>query len=162
MFVFESIVLEFDQHVAFEDAVVEHQVNEEMFAADEQALLPRLEAEAVAEFEQEALQLVEQGVFEMAFAHHFLRLEADEPENIRIADHLPVVLRLGLGMGEASQRVLVGGEAAALKILGGDLALEFAHRPVAAQGFGFVEAALERVIQLQQFGEMGEGEAIQQ
>jgi hypothetical protein len=50
------------------------------------------------------------------------------------------------GVGEFGQGGLVGGEAAALVILAGDLALEFAHRPVAAQGFDFVEAALERVV----------------
>ena len=48
----ECVVLEFNEHMAFEDAVVEHQINKEVVAADEQALLPRLEAEAVAQFQQ--------------------------------------------------------------------------------------------------------------
>ena len=72
----EGVVLQFDEHMALEDTVVEDQVHEEVFAADHQALLPRLEAKAVAQFEQEVLQLVEQGVLQMALAHHLPGLEA--------------------------------------------------------------------------------------
>jgi hypothetical protein len=41
--------------MAFQDAMVEDQVNEAVRIADQDPLLPRLEAEAVTEFEQELL-----------------------------------------------------------------------------------------------------------
>lgn len=44
----------------------------------------------------------------------------------------------------------------------GDLALEFAHRPVAAQGFGFVEAALEGIVEFHQLFEMAVGKTVDQ
>jgi hypothetical protein len=42
--------------------------------ADQDALLPRLETETVAQLEQKVVQLVQKLIFEMGFAHHFGRL----------------------------------------------------------------------------------------
>ena len=40
-----------------------------MFVADEDALLAGLEAEAVAQFEEEILQTIQQGIFQVGFSH---------------------------------------------------------------------------------------------
>ena len=55
-----------------------------------------------------------------------------------------------------------GGRPPSREILRGDLALEFTHRPVAAQGFDFVEQALERRVDLHQFGKVRERQSFQQ
>jgi len=109
VFVLEGIVFQFDQHVALEDAMVEDEIDEEVFAADQQAFLPGFEAEAVAEFEQEVLQPVEQRVFALAFAHHFARLEAEELEDVGVADEVAAAGRFGTGLGQPGQRGFVGG-----------------------------------------------------
>lgn len=59
VFVSELIHLEFDQHMAFEHAMIKHEVDEEGLAADEQPFLRRFEAETVAKFKQESLQLLQ-------------------------------------------------------------------------------------------------------
>ena len=53
----ELFEFQFYQHVALQDSVVEDQVDESVGIADQDALLPGLETEAVAEFEQEFLHL---------------------------------------------------------------------------------------------------------
>jgi energy-converting hydrogenase Eha subunit G len=63
--VLEGIGLEFYEDVALEDAVIEVEIDEEVFIANENALLPGLEADAVAQLEEEILKAVEQGIFEV-------------------------------------------------------------------------------------------------
>ncbi len=65
----EGIGLEFHEDMALEHAVVEDEVDEEMFVADEDALLPGLEAEAVAQLEEEILETIQQGVFQAGLGH---------------------------------------------------------------------------------------------
>ena len=88
----EAGYLEIDQHMALQDTMVEDQVDETVRIADEDAFLARLEAETVAEFDQECLQLVELRVFEMRLSHRFLRTEAQELEHVGVSN-----AELGLG-----------------------------------------------------------------
>jgi len=91
-----------------------------------------------------------------------LRAQPEKLEDIRVADDLLQALRLGLLVRQPGQCLLVGGQAAALEILRGDLALEFAHRPVAAQGLDFIEQALERLDQIDELFEVAVGQPGQQ
>lgn len=86
MFVAEGIGLEFHEDVALEDAVVEDEVDEEMFVSDEDAFLPGLEAEAVAQLEEEVLKAIQQGVFEVGLGHDITGTQSEELEDVGIAD----------------------------------------------------------------------------
>ncbi len=70
VFVAEVFQFQFNKHRAFEDTMIENQIDEVMCVADKDALLPSLETEAVAQLQQEILQFVEQLVFQIRFAHH--------------------------------------------------------------------------------------------
>ena len=69
-----------------------------MFASNEDALLPGFEAEAVAHFQEELLQAVEQGVFQVGLAHGVLGAQAEELEDVGIADDLAGQERLRCGI----------------------------------------------------------------
>ena len=56
---------QFNEYMALEYAVIEDEVDEKVLIADEDALLAGLEAETVAHFEQEVLEAVKKGVFEV-------------------------------------------------------------------------------------------------
>jgi hypothetical protein len=55
--VLKGVSLQLDEHMALEHAVVENQVHKEVFAAYDQALLPCLEAKAMAQLQQKACSL---------------------------------------------------------------------------------------------------------
>jgi hypothetical protein len=59
--------LEVDQHVAAQQTVVEHQIDEEVLLVKGEAFLPGLEQEAFAQFEQEVFDLVDDGRFQVGF-----------------------------------------------------------------------------------------------
>lgn len=86
MFVAEFIHFEFDEHVALEDAVIENDIHEATCLTNEDALLPRLEAKAVAQLQQKVLQLVEKRVFKIGLAHGLLRFQTEKLEHVGIAD----------------------------------------------------------------------------
>ena len=57
--------LEVQEHEGAREPVVEDQVDEEMLAVDRDPLLARHEGEALAQLEQELLELVDQGLLEV-------------------------------------------------------------------------------------------------
>jgi len=87
--VVEGSKLQLHQHMAFEDAVVEDEIDEAVRVSDQDALLAGLETKAVTHLQQKALQAVEQLVFEDRFGHHLGALQAQELEDVRIADDVP-------------------------------------------------------------------------
>ena len=60
----------------------------EVFASNEHALLPGFEAEAVAHFQENLLKAIKQRVFEIGLAHSLLGAEAEDLEDVWIADDL--------------------------------------------------------------------------
>ena len=66
--------------------MVEDEVDEEMFVSDEDAFLPGLEAEAVAQLEEEVLKAIQQGVFEVGLGHDITGTQSEELEDVGIAD----------------------------------------------------------------------------
>ena len=78
--------LQFHQHMAFQDAVVEDQIDEAPGSAVGDALLLRLQAEAMAQLQQEFAQMVQQGRFKIGFGHRFAGAQAEKLEDVRVAD----------------------------------------------------------------------------
>jgi len=72
--------------MTFEDAVIKHQIDEEMFIANQDTFLSGFKAEPVAQFQQEGFEFVDKLVFQMRFAHNFFGPESKKLENVRIAD----------------------------------------------------------------------------
>ena len=121
-----------------------------------------LETEAVAHFEEEVLETVEQGVFEVGLAHDIAGAEAEEFEDVGISDDLGGQEGLGLGVGGGGESGFVLREAAALVVEAIDLAAQLADGPVAANALDLVEAALGVVGELDKLCEVREGQAIDQ
>jgi hypothetical protein len=160
--VLEGIGLEFYEDVALEDTVIEDEVDEEVFVADENALLPGLETEPVAQLEEEILKAVEQGVFEVGLGHDIPRPESEELEDVGIADDVGGLERFRRLMRQGGELGLVFGKATALVVEAGDLATQLADGPVPPDTLDLVKAPLGVVGKLNEFGEMGEGEAVEQ
>ena len=95
----ELFELELDEDMAFEDAVVEHQIDETVLVADQDALLAGFEAEAVPQFKEELLEVVEKLLFEVRLAHYLSGFQAEELEDVRIAHGERRRGGLGLGLG---------------------------------------------------------------
>ena len=72
--------------MAVELAVIENQIHEVIAAPDADLLLPILEAESISQFEQELLQVVEQGGLQIVFTENLLRLEPEKFKNVGILD----------------------------------------------------------------------------
>jgi hypothetical protein len=62
--VIELADLEIDQHIAAQQAVEENQIDKEMLCIEGETLLPRFKEKAFAEFQQEMLELVDDGRFQ--------------------------------------------------------------------------------------------------
>ena len=137
----EAFELEFDQHVAFENAVIEHQVDKEMLVADQDAFLASFKAEAMTEFQQEVLQLVDELLLQMRFAHHLGRLQTEELENVRIANVQRRVL-FGRLIGQFGQFGFIVGQTGAFEVQTADLPFQLADGPVASDRFQFVKGPL--------------------
>ena len=84
--------LQIDQHVAAQQAIVEDQIDEEMFFLEGEALLPGLEEEAFAQFQQEALDLADDGGFEVGFG---IAAALVQPEELQHQGLFEQVARLG-------------------------------------------------------------------
>ena len=67
----EFVVFQFDDDIAVQDTIVEHQVGKVVFIVDNHPFLPCLEAESFAHFEQELLQMSYQGILQIVFCKCF-------------------------------------------------------------------------------------------
>ena len=153
---FEGADFEVDEQVAAEEAVVEDEVDVVVLVADGDALLPGLEAEAGAEFEQEGLQVIEESCFEVFLQVVRLFGQPDELENVGIADEigdLPGCFECLLA-GVLKDGPFVGGKAGTLVEQGADLALEVTHDPISFQALVFIESTLPGVVDANEFEEM--------
>ena len=65
VFVGECGDFQLHQHVALEDAMIQHQVHKPVCVADEDAFLPCFNTESVTQFKEEVLELVEQGILQV-------------------------------------------------------------------------------------------------
>ena len=65
--------LEVDEDEAFEQVVVEHEINKKFFAFNPQMLLPGDEGKALTKFHEEFLQLIEQALLKVLFIQPGIR-----------------------------------------------------------------------------------------
>lgn len=117
-----------------------------MVLIEGEALLAGLEEEAFAEFEEEVLQAVDDGLLQVVFGVTRFFLQAQELEHERL---LQQILRPDddlAFLGELADACLVPAEREALVKAGGFLALEFADIPVCLPGFNFIKTAFVRVL----------------
>ena len=81
-----------DEHVASEQAVVEHQIDEEVLFVEGEPLLPGLEEETFPQFEQELFNVGNDGRFQIGLGVAGLFLDAKKLQNVGVFEQ---VLRLG-------------------------------------------------------------------
>ena len=146
----ERAELEVDQHMAAQQAVVEDEVDEEMLVVEAEALLPRLEQKALAEFEQELAEAVDDGAFQIGVGLAALFGQAEKFQHQRFLEQ---VLRLTDDLAFARQLAdafLVAAQGQPFVEAAVELALEFAQRPALLGGFDFVEAAFVGVLDTEQ------------
>ncbi len=143
----EGTDFEIDDDQAIELAMKEEEIDAEPLIADAQTALAADECEVVAEFEEEGLEMGDQGVFEFGFG--VFVLEAEEFEDEGVFDLLfrgkKVAGRFFVALDEHGGFIF--GEKGAFVEEGIDLAVELADGPSAAEGFGFVEGAGLRIFQ---------------
>ena len=132
---------EIDDHQAAEPAVEEKEIHTIPFGADTQASLAADEGEIAAQFEQEGLQVLNQGLLKLGLGIFILQPQEFEYERI-----LDFFLRSDpvLGLGPATlleHGGLVAREGSAFIEERRDLAVQLPNRPPATQGFGLIEQA---------------------
>jgi hypothetical protein len=137
-------------------AVEEEQVEVVVVRADRHALLPRDEAEALPQLQQEALQLPQDGRLQLALA--VVGRQAEEVEDVRISED--EVRGRAAGFAERREGLLddrLGppGDGRALVEHARDLLLEGPGAPGFEAAQLDVEAAPERVVQGDQLPQMG-------
>lgn len=102
--------LQVDQHEAFKDIVVEHQIDVEILAVQSEPFLPCHEGEAPSQLQQELLQMVDESLLQIAFKHMGVGLDLQKFHHIGILNDL-LILRLrlcGLDLGGNCRLVLAG------------------------------------------------------
>jgi hypothetical protein len=112
----ERLDLQLHQHVAFENAMIEDQVHKAVGVADQDALLPRLETEAVAQLQQKVMQLVQERVFQIGFTHDLTGLNPEKLEDVWVANGQLWFGLIGPGPDHFCQFLLVHGQAGTLVV----------------------------------------------
>ena len=122
--------------------VVENQIHEEVLYVEGEALLPRLEEEAFAHFQQEALDLADDGGFEVGFGITAALVQTEELQNQRFLEEIARLRNDLAFVREPANAGFVTAESEALVEAGVELALQLADCPVLFVGFDLIEAAL--------------------
>jgi hypothetical protein len=119
----------------------------------------RASTKANAQLEQEFLKVIQQRRLEFVFGVFGQRGQASEFQHVRIANQVfDGLLRL-LSSGASNHGCFIGRESRSLEEERTDLSLQLAHRPIAFETFIFVEGAFERVVDADEFNELGPGKA---
>jgi len=114
--------------------------------------------EPFAQFQEECLQMIEEGGFEIRLAIRGPFGEPREFKHVRIAQERSYRGGRVLRASSADDGFLVGREAGTLVQERSDLPLELADRPMSVKTFRFVEGPFERIVDTDQFDEMRPGE----
>ena len=135
--------LEIEEHEAFEEVVVEDQIQVEILRLGADALLPRHEGEAFAQLQEKGLEIADQCVFELRLEQPSGGGHAEEFEEHGIVDEIPRPQRqrsqfLG-GLVAYRLAILAGQEAFLVK--GADLPIERAGAPALIGGLVHVPLA---------------------
>jgi hypothetical protein len=101
-----------------------------MVIADGDAKLTSLKAEAGTQFEQKTLQVVQQGLFQIAFVKIRAVSQAGEFKHVRVADQVFNHLSRLLLMSARDDLLFISGKPDALEQPRPDLASKLAFRPL--------------------------------
>ena len=115
-----------DQHERFKDVIVENEVDEVVLFLCADQFLTRHEREALTQFEQEFLQVADDGSLQLRFRKVAVRSKADELRDGRVLDELhPVLLeRFGQRFHLGFDRIFMLREQQPFVILRTDIAVE--------------------------------------
>jgi hypothetical protein len=80
----ELVELEVDDDVATEEAVVEDEIHEVVVLIEGEAFLAGLEEKAFAQFEEEVLEAIDDGLLEVGLGVAGLRIKAEKLEDERL------------------------------------------------------------------------------
>lgn len=141
----ELAELEINEHEAAEQAVVEDEVDVEVIALERHALLPRDEAEALAQLEEEAFDAIDDRLLEIALAPVRPLVEPEELEHERVLHHVGRHLDLVSAPSEREDLLLVAALRQPLEEERRDLPLQLAACPALARRLDLVERARCRV-----------------
>ena len=86
--------LQVNEHVTLEHCVVENQGDVEMIAVQRESLLAGDEGKTFAEFEQERLQVINEGLFEAGFHQTWRLRQPKELDDDRIFENISRLLDL--------------------------------------------------------------------
>jgi len=126
--------------------MVENQIDEEVVVIEGEALLPRLEEKAFAHFQEEALDLADDGGFEIGLRIAAAFIQAEELEHERFLEQVARTNNFVAFFREPANAFCVAAKREAFVQAGGELSFEFAHRPVLFSGFDLIEAALVGIL----------------
>ena len=146
----ELAELEIDEHEAAEQAVVEDEVDVEVIAREGDALMPRDEAEAFAQLEEEPFDAIDDGLLQIALTTLGPLGEPEELEDERVLQHIGRNVDLVSAPSKREDLLLVAALRETLERARGDLPLQLAARPALARGLDLVERARGRVRHPQQ------------
>jgi hypothetical protein len=107
-----------------------------------ESLLAGFEEEAFAEFEEEGLQLVNDGGFQFILGVMRAVIQAEELQHERVFDEVGGFFYDLAFAGEATDFIFVAAEGKALVKAAGDLALKLTDGPLVGGGLDLVESAL--------------------
>ena len=139
-----------DEHIAAQQAVVEHQIDKKMVFLEGEPLLPCLEKKAFSEFQQEMFDLADDGEFQVGFGISGLFIQPEKFQNIRVFEQ---VLRLADDLPPAGQfpdAFLVPAQSQPLKQSGVELAFHLPQGPVLLRGFDLIEIPFIGIFDAQQ------------
>jgi hypothetical protein len=86
VFMAEGVHFEFNEDMAFKDAMVENEIHKASGFSYDDALLPGFETKPIAQFQQEFMQVVQEGIFKPGFAYRLAGFEPKKFKDVGIAD----------------------------------------------------------------------------
>jgi hypothetical protein len=143
----QLVSLEINQDVATKETVVENKVYSKVVVVERESLLPSFKEKTFAEFQEERLQLVDDGGFKFVLGIVRTFFEPEEFQNERVLDEVGGFFHDLPLNGESANFVLVAAEGESLVKAAGNLSLEFSHAPLVGGGLDLVKSAFVGVIQ---------------
>ncbi len=150
--------LQIDDHEALQDRVVEDQIDVEVVAVQREPFLPGHEGEALAQFQQKGLQVVDQRLLQIRLDQPRGLRQAQKLHDHRVLEDIGGLLDLLALRGQPHQALLVPAQGQPLVQQAVDLPLQFAGRPVVLDGLDLVERAGLGLVHAEQRPIVGPGE----
>ncbi len=138
----QLVRFQINQHIALQKTVVKHQIHKKAVLLVSEALLSRLEEEALAKLKKERLQLGYDGGFEIGFSICRPLFHTEKFKDKRVFQHVTRFFE-GLAIAcEAQDFRLVAGKGEAFIQAASILSLQLAHCPLLFFRLDFVETPL--------------------